>query len=92
MERRLEAIIEGRVQLVMFRDFTCRKARALGIVGTVRNCADGSVHVVAEGGDAALADLLKALHRGPLLAEVDHVEATWSQPTGAFSGFTITYD
>lgn len=89
---RLEATIEGRVQLVMFRDFTCRKARTLNIVGMVRNCADGSVQVIAEGGKETLQQLLKALKRGPLLAQVDHVEAVWSQPTGEFSGFTITYD
>jgi acylphosphatase len=92
MEQRLEATIEGRVQLVMFRDFTCRKARALNLVGTVENCADGSVRVIAEGEKEALQQLLEALKRGPLLAQVDHVEAVWSQPTGEFSGFTIIYD
>ena len=92
MKKRLTAIVLGRVQLVMFRDFTCRKACELGIAGVVRNCMDGSVQVVAEGEEDTLLQLLEKLRRGPLLARVEHVEAVWSQPTGEFSGFTIAYD
>jgi len=92
MEKRLEATIRGRVQMVMFRDFACRNARALGVLGTVRNCADGSVCVVAEGEEEALLQLLKKLHQGSFLARVEHVEAVWSQPIGGFKGFTIAYD
>ena len=52
MEKRLECQVFGRVQLVMFRDFVTRKARARGIVGTVKNNPDGSVSVVAQGDEA----------------------------------------
>ncbi len=41
--------IDGRVQLVMFRDFATRKARRCCIVGYVRNRNDGSVEVYGEG-------------------------------------------
>ena len=46
--------MRGRVQLVMFRDFTKRKAEEFGIVGTVRNEKDGTVRVIAEGDETHL--------------------------------------
>ena len=38
--KQIECVIIGRVQLVMFRDFARRKARKLGIAGTVENLPD----------------------------------------------------
>ena len=58
MKKRLECRITGRVQLVMFRDFTQRKASSLGLFGTVENKKDGSVVVVAEGEESKLEQLL----------------------------------
>ena len=49
MNERLEAIVSGRVQMVMYRDFTARFARRLGLVGEVKNLSDGTVRVIAEG-------------------------------------------
>jgi hypothetical protein len=46
---RLHAVVHGRVQGVGFRYFVMREARALGLSGWVRNQADGSVEVEAEG-------------------------------------------
>ena len=51
---RLSAIVHGRVQGVLFRDFTCRQAWALGLKGFVRNLPDGTVEAVAEGPQDAL--------------------------------------
>ena len=68
MQKRLECQIFGRVQLVMFRDFVTRKARARGVVGTVRNNQDGSVSVIAEGGEMKLRELLDLIRRGPILS------------------------
>lgn len=63
---RLEALVQGRVQGVFFRDFTRRHARRLGLVGRVRNLSGGStVEVVAEGPRAALEELLTRLREGP---------------------------
>ena len=87
----LHAIIHGRVQLVMFRDFVQRRATKLKAVGTVQNLSDGTVEVVAQGERAALENLLQALHKGPILAHVDRVESEWRAPTGTFADFCIAY-
>jgi acylphosphatase len=89
--RRLHAIVSGRVQMVMFRDFSQRKARTLGIVGTVENRADGSVEIFAEGERDALETYAAKLKRGPFLARVDAVRIEWQEPTNEFTDFTIIY-
>jgi acylphosphatase len=91
MIKRLEGYVFGRVQMVMFRDFTCRKARSLGLVGTVKNLAEGSVLAVAEGEEEKLQEWLKKIKKGPMLAHVERVEEKWSAATGEFSDFKIIY-
>lgn len=81
----------GRVQMVMFRDFTCRTARRLGVVGEVENLADGSVRVYAEGSRETLETFLGYLKKGPLLAHVKSVAPTWVVPRGGFTSFSIRY-
>ena len=87
----LHAIVSGRVQLVMFRDFTQRRARKLKIFGTVQNLKDGSVEVVAQGERLALEQFLTALKNGPVLARVDSVECEWRVSTQAFTTFDILF-
>lgn len=86
---RLEARIAGKVQMVMFRDFTQRKARSLGLVGEVMNMSDGSVRVIAEGEKKALTTLLCKLHDGPLFAQVRTVDETWLPATGEYKKFSL---
>jgi acylphosphatase len=47
------------------------------------------VEVVAEGARARLESLLAELRRGPQLARVDRVNATWMAPTGEYRGFAV---
>jgi len=58
-------IVQGEVQGVGYRYFVLRQADALGIAGFARNRSDGSVEVVAEGGEQALLDLEGRLREGP---------------------------
>jgi acylphosphatase len=66
--------VTGRVQGVGFRWWTRLQARHLGIDGTVRNAADGSVAVQARGEAAALDELRRRLSSGPPGARVDAVD------------------
>jgi len=67
-------VVRGVVQGVGFRWFVMRTAQALGVHGWVSNRVDGTVEVVADGGSDALAELERALERGPRGARVEHVE------------------
>lgn len=91
MVKRLECAISGRVQMVMFRDFTRRAALALGLTGTVQNMLDGTVLVVAEGEETQLRALLGELHKGSTFSKVEKVTEQWGEPTGEFISFNITY-
>ena len=87
--KEIECVITGRVQLVMYRDFACRKARGLGVNGTVENLLDGSVRVIAQGTEERLALFLEKLKKGPLLARVEHVNVIWRHPTQKFRNFSM---
>ena len=65
--------ISGHVQGVFFRAQTKEHADAIGLVGWVRNCEDGSVEVHAEGSSELLAALEEWLHVGPPAAEIHDV-------------------
>jgi len=91
MKKRIECKILGRVQMVMFRDFTRRKARSLGIFGSVKNMKDGSVLVIAEGEEEDLKRFIDFLNKGSVLSRVDNVEVSWSESKNKFSNFKIVY-
>jgi len=80
--RRLEAVIEGRVQGVFYRASTETVARRLGLRGWVRNRDDGAVELAAEGDEAALGQLLEWCRRGPAGARVTAVHETWGEVRG----------
>lgn len=92
MQKRLEAKVMGRVQLVMFRDFVQRHAKKLGLTGFVRNENEGEVLVVAEGEEETLRQLESKLWKGPVLAKVENVSAIYSEPKSEFRYFNILYD
>lgn len=71
---RIRLRARGRVQGVGFRWFVRERARSLGVAGWVRNEADGSVVVEAEGPAAALDALRHAVARGPEAARVEAVD------------------
>lgn len=76
---RLHATVHGRVQGVGFRYTTQDQARRLGLAGWVRNRADGTVEVEAQGEKSVLETFLAFLYRGPLGARVDHVDVEWQR-------------
>ncbi len=77
--------------MVMYRDFSQRKARKLGLVGFVKNETDGSVTVVAEGTKERLDMYLAYLHKGSILSRVENVQMEWKEGTNEFTDFKIHY-
>ena len=63
-------VVSGRVQGVGFRYFVSREANALGLVGWVRNLADGRVEVLVAGDDAVLHVFEGRLWTGPPHARI----------------------
>ena len=71
---RIHVVVRGRVQGVGFRWFVREMGKRLDLAGWVRNRADGSVEVAAEGDDVSIDHLRRALHRGPDGATVKSVD------------------
>ena len=81
-ETRAHIWVTGKVQGVWFRASTAERAQALGLVGWVRNLADGRVELVAEGTRPSVESLIEFCHQGPPLARVDKVDVHWEPVEG----------
>jgi acylphosphatase len=88
--KRVQLIVKGRVQGVFFRASAQREARRLGVTGWVKNRADGSIEIVAEGEEDAIKEFVGWSNHGPTAARVDQVDVRWRGYTGEFSEFSIT--
>jgi acylphosphatase len=82
-------VVRGRVQGVGFRWFVEREAHLLALSGWVRNNADGSVEVLAQGTRDQLLGLRSRLRQGPRAARVDDVEESEVGPLAGLSSFRI---
>lgn len=87
----VKLIIKGKVQGVSFRESARKFASGLGVIGYIKNKADGSVEVYAEGSKEKVGELVKYCRKGPLLAKVENVEVQEAQPTGDYEGFWVRY-
>jgi len=85
----LHAIVKGKVQNVFFRDLTKKNADKIGLKGGVRNLADGSVEIVAEGKRDQLEKLLNNLKENPGRGRVDHIEKTYKSAKKQYKDFQI---
>jgi len=74
MKKHYDIKVTGKVQGVLFRQKTREACEAENITGFVRNEADGSVHIEAEGNELSLRQLVSWCYDGPDGATVDHVE------------------
>lgn len=80
--------VEGRVQGVFYRQSTQEKALKLGIKGTVRNCEDDSVEIIATGTKEQLDNLISWCWKGPPKANVTNV-ITQELSLQPFNNFSI---
>ena len=87
--KRVHVIVRGRVQGVYFRASARDRARQLSLRGWVRNCADGSVEILAEGEKARLEQFVAWCHGGPPGAVVADLDVEWQETSGEFTGFVI---
>jgi acylphosphatase len=87
--KRVHAVVKGRVQGVGFRYFVIETATSLGLNGWVRNRWDGNVELIAEGEKEDLERLITALRIGPRMAHVSDVACDWEEPRDEFSGFNV---
>jgi acylphosphatase len=82
-KQRWRLSVLGDVQGVGYRMSAQRRATDLGLGGWVRNQADGSVELEAEGGLQALHDLRLWCEKGPPGARVRRVISSEVPPTGS---------
>ena len=80
----------GRVQGVFFRQWAVNQARALGVSGWVRNCADGSVEAHVTGEEAAVSNMVEAMRQGPSQARVEDLLVDTVEPEDV-SGFSVRH-
>ena len=85
----LHATIHGRVQGVGYRYFVLRHASKLGLTGWVRNLADGTVEVWAEGTKPSLDALTSQLETGPVGSRVDRVDADRPETERGYHDFAV---
>ncbi|MGH7805494.1 MAG: acylphosphatase [Candidatus Binatia bacterium] len=88
-DRRVQIVVRGRVQGVFFRASALERAEDLGLRGWVRNRPSGDVEIVAEGDEAAVAELVAWCHHGPPAARVEHVDVREDSSTEVLQGFRL---
>jgi acylphosphatase len=89
--KRVEITVQGRVQGVFFRVFIEKHAAQLGLKGYVKNTGSDGVEIVAEGKYEDLQKLAEAAAKGPMMARVLKHNVNYSDATGEFGSFEITY-
>jgi acylphosphatase len=80
--------IIGLVQGVGYRASTLKRATQLNLKGFVRNEADGSVYIEAEGLAIGIQELITWCHQGPKFAKVSEVIVN-EVPQKSFTDFEV---
>ena len=74
--KRYQAVLTGNVQGVGLRAFVVDHAHKLGLTGWVKNMADGTVEMQAQGEKAKLDQLLDVVKKGNFIIKVDTIDCT----------------
>ncbi|MCA9385015.1 di-trans,poly-cis-decaprenylcistransferase [Candidatus Dojkabacteria bacterium] len=85
----IEISVKGRVQGVYFRKSAANFASSLRLTGYVENLPNGSVHIVGQGPESHLEELLKWCQRGSLFAHVEGMSYEWVESDEIFSSFSV---
>jgi len=81
----IQIIVSGRVQGVYFRAYIQKQA----ITGFAKNNKDGSVEIIARGGQENLKKFITYCHKGPIMAKVNQVIVTEYDTNDTFAHFDI---
>ena len=84
-------IITGRVQGVGFRYYATRYAENIGIRGYVKNLADGSVEILAEGEEEQIEQFKDRLEKGSGYARIDDISITFKPYEAKYQTFGVEY-
>ncbi len=89
--KRLTATFKGNVQGVGFRFSTVQAARRYpDLTGRVRNCPDGSVELIAEGGEEQLRAFFGDIQER-MNGYIRSTETDISPATGEYGGFSVAH-
>lgn len=83
--------VYGIVQGVGMRYNVFRKAKYLNIMGYVRNRADGSVEIIAEGDKSKIEDLIHYIENKVRWARIDDIIVNWEEYKRNYNSFDIKY-
>lgn len=84
-------LLKGRVQGVGFRWWTRKTALELGVVGTVKNLADGTVQVMARADQPTMERFADKLRQGPPVARVADMQEVAPKLPTSMDRFTIEH-
>lgn len=90
-EKRIHAIIRGRVQGVFFRKYTQEQANNLKLSGWVRNLPDRSVETVFQGEKKTVEQMLTWLYKGSPYSQVTEVISNEEKVSAELTDFTVRY-
>ena len=84
--KQVKVVVKGRVQGVLYRNWTVENARELGLKGWVRNRRDGAVEAVFSGSADKVEEMEQRCRRGPPDAMVTgfHVSPCSDDPGATF--------
>ena len=85
-ERQVRVVYRGDVQGVGFRYTVRELAEQMGVAGGVENRPDGSVWMVAEGGEGLLRSFLAQIRASRVGGYIADEQVTWEGASG-ISGF-----
>jgi acylphosphatase len=92
MKKQAMLKIHGDVQGVFYRAHAKDRADELGLAGWVRNLADGTVEICAQGSEETIKELISWCYEGPPASQVDEIKTDWqSMPKEKFDTFEIKY-
>ena len=85
-------VVSGLVQGVGFRWSTQLVAKDMKITGTVKNQADGSVEIIAQGDSLQLSHFISKIKACPTPAgRVDHIDVQDLPTSDTFHSFNVIY-